>query len=125
MTKALRTRGQLEAEVAAALTQFERDHMGRGPRGARAHLVADMVVVRLAGILSPAEQALSLEAGGVDLIKQVRSRMIEAAQETLWSLVQAAAGVKVVSMHTDLSTRSGERVFVFVLEQEPEVRQGL
>lgn len=118
----MRTRGQIEAEVATALTQFERDHMGRGPRTARAHLIADLVVVRLAGILSAAEQTLSRESGGVDLIKQLRSRMIEAATPVLYDLVVKAAGVEVVSMHTDLSTRTGERVFMFVLAREPEMR---
>lgn len=122
MNRTLRTRGQIEADVATALTQFERDHMGRGPRGARAHLVGELVVIRLAGILSPAEQALSTENGGVDLIKQVRSRMIEAARSVLHGLIESATGEEVVSMHTDLSTRTGERVFVFVLAREPAMR---
>lgn len=116
------TRGQVEAEIATALTQFERDHMGRGPRSARAHLLGELVLVRLAGILSPAEQVLSEQPGGVDLIKQVRSRMIEGAKDQLQRLIGKATGADVVSMHTDLSTRTGERVFVFVLDRELDVR---
>lgn len=122
MNEPARTRGQVEADVATALTQFERDHMGRGPRSARAHVLGELVVVRLGGILSPAEQGLSQQAGGVDLIKQLRSRMIESSRDTLYDLITRATGVGVVSMHTDLSTRTGERVFVFVLEREPGFR---
>lgn len=118
----MRSRGQIEADVAAALSQFERDHMGRGPRSARAHLIGEVVAVRLGGILSVAEQTLSREPGGVELIKQLRTRLIEAARPRLDELVTDATGVDVVSMHSDLSTRTGERVFLFILEREPDMR---
>jgi uncharacterized protein YbcI len=111
-----RTKGQIEAAVTAALTQFERDFLGRGPREARTFIVEDLVVVRLKGILSTAEQQLSLEPGGAELIKQVRSRLIENSSAALARFVEAETGVSVVSMHTDISTRTGERVFVFELE---------
>jgi uncharacterized protein YbcI len=112
-----RTKGQIEAAVTAALTQFERDFLGRGPREARTFIVQDLVLVRLKGILSAAEQQLSLEPGGAELIKQVRSRLVEGSSDALARFVEAETGVPVVSMHTDISTRTGERVFVFELEQ--------
>ncbi len=112
-----KTKGQIEAAVTAALTQFERDFLGRGPREARTFIVQDLVLVRMKGILSTAEQQLSLEPGGVELIKQVRSRLIEGSNAALGRLVEAEVGVPVVSMHTDISTRTGERVFVFGLER--------
>lgn len=112
-----KTKGQIEAAVTAALTQFERDFLGRGPREARTFIVQDLVLVRMKGILSTAEQQLSLEPGGVELIKQVRSRLIEGSNDALARLVEAEVGVPVVSMHTDISTRTGERVFVFGLER--------
>jgi len=112
-----KTKGQIEAAVTAALTQFERDFLGRGPREARTFIVQDLVLVRLKGILSTAEQQLSLEPGGAELIKQVRSRLVEGSADTLARVVEAETGVPVVSMHTDISTRTGERVFIFELEQ--------
>ena len=112
-----KTKGQIEAAVTAALTQFERDFLGRGPREARTFIVQDLVLVRLKGILSVAEQQLSLEPGGAELIKQVRSRLVEGASDVLARFVEAETGVPVVSMHTDISTRTGERMFVFELEQ--------
>jgi uncharacterized protein YbcI len=113
-----RTRGQIEAAISAALTRFEREHLGRGPREARTHLLGDQVLVRLRGILSPAEQQLATEPGGVELIKQVRSRLIEGSRGAIVALVEEQVGVAVVSMHTDLSTRTGERVFVFRLARD-------
>lgn len=107
----------MEADVTAALTQFERDHLGRGPREARTTLVGDLALVRLKGILTPAEQALACEPGGVELIKQMRSRLIESASPMISALVEEASGARVVSMHTDISTRTGERVFVFGLDR--------
>lgn len=114
------TKGQIEAAVTQALTKFEREHLGRGPRSARSHVVQDMVLVRLGGILSPAEKQLSLENGGADLIKQMRSRLVESSSHTLKSLVESVTGLGVVTMHTDISSRTGERIFVFVLEQDLE-----
>lgn len=112
-----RTRGQIEAAVTAALTQFERDFLGRGPREARTFILQDLVLVRLKGILSAAEQQLSRESGGVELIKQVRSRLVEGAADQIARLVEAEIEIPVVSMHTDISTRTGERIFVFELER--------
>jgi uncharacterized protein YbcI len=111
------TKGQIEAAVTAALTQFERDFLGRGPREARTFIVQDLVLVRLKGILSAAEQQLSREPSGTELIKQVRSRLVEGSASVLAGLVEAEIGIPVVSMHTDISTRTGERVFVFELER--------
>lgn len=115
-----RTKGQIEAAVTEALTRFERDYLGRGPKEARSFIVQDMVLVRLMGILSPAEQQLSEEADGIELLKQVRSRLIESSSRQLQTLVEEATGASVVTMHTDISSRTGERVFVFGLDQDLE-----
>lgn len=116
-----RTRGQVEAEITAAITQFERDHLGRGPREARTFIVQDLVLVRLKGILTPAEQQLAREPGGVELIKQMRSRLIEASTAVLEQIVSEKTGARVLSMHTDISTRTGERIFVFDLDDVLEL----
>lgn len=112
------TKGQVEAAITAAITQFERDYLGRGPREARTFIVQDLVVVRLKGVLSPAEQQLGRERDGVALIKRVRSRLIEAASSELTAIVEAHTGAAVVTMHTDISTRTGERVFVFGMDRD-------
>lgn len=121
-----RTKGQIEAAITTAISQFERDFLGRGPKNARAFIVADMAIVRLMGILSPAEQKLGEESGGVELIKQMRSRLIEGSAGVLIQLVEEATGSRVTTMHTDISSRTGERMFVFGLDRNlEEVLQAL
>ena len=111
------TRGEVEAAITRGITQFERDYLGRGPREARTFIIEDMVLVRLKGILSPAELQLSQEPGGVEMIKQMRSRLVESCADELTAIVAEETGCRVLSMHADISARSGERVFVFGLDQ--------
>lgn len=115
-----RSKGQIEAAITTSMTQFERDYLGRGPREARTFIIQDMVLVRLKGILSPAEQHLSHEPGGVEMIKQMRSRLVESCNDDLSGLVENETGCSVISMHADISARTGERVFVFVVDQDLE-----
>jgi uncharacterized protein YbcI len=115
-----RTKGQVEAAVTEAITQYERDHLGRGPKEAKTFIVENLVVIRLQGILSPAERQLSEEDDGVELLKQMRTRLIEGSSGDLRTLVTKETGVEVVSMHTDISARTGERIFVFSLADDLE-----
>ena len=119
---ASRTKGQVEAAVTEAITQYERDHLGRGPKEAKTFIVENLVVIRLQGILSPAEQQLSKEKSGVELIKQHRMRLIESSSRELSRLVEQQTGATVISLHTDISSRTGERIFVFVLNEDLEAR---
>ncbi|MFB6247264.1 MAG: DUF2294 domain-containing protein [Salinibacter sp.] len=115
-----KTKGQIEAAVTEAITQFERDYLGRGPKEAKSFIVENLVVVKLQGILGPAERRLSHEDGGVELIKKMRRRVIESCSDDLSELVAAETGIEVVSMHADISARTGERVFVFTLDDDLE-----
>jgi len=118
----MRIKGQLEAEISDAITKFEREYMGRGPADARTYLVEDMVIVRLRGVLTPAEQQLAKAedpARGRRLIKEVRDELIESARVLLEAVIKDLTGCDVVSMHTDISTSIGERVIIFVLDGRP------
>jgi uncharacterized protein YbcI len=115
-----KTKGQIEAAVTEAITQFEREYLGRGPKEAKSFVVENLLVVKLQGILGPAERRLSHEEGGVELIKEMRRRVIESCSGDLSGLVRQETGVEVVSMHADISARTGERVFVFTLEEDLE-----
>ena len=113
-----KTKGQIEAAVTEAVTQYERDYLGRGPKEAKTFIVENLVVIKLQGILSPAERQLSHENDGVELIKKMRTRLIESSSDELSRLVTEETGIEVVSMHTDISARTGERIFVFSLESD-------
>jgi uncharacterized protein YbcI len=122
----MRSQGEIEAAVAQAMARFEQEYMGRGPKDIRAHLIDDILLVRLRGVLTAAEQHLvqMLPAEkGRDLLKQVRTHLIETARPVMEAMVQEITGVKVVSLHHDISTVSGEEVAVFTLAQSPLVRE--
>src|ERR1051325_3591596 len=100
--------------------------MGRGPKDIRAHLIEDLLVVRLQGVLTAAEQHLvqSLPAEkGRDLLKQVRIQLIEAARPVMEAMVQKITSVKVLSLHHDISTTTGEEVVLFTLIEAPLFRE--
>src|SRR5205823_8801860 len=98
----MKTQGEIEAAICEGISRFEQDYMGRGPKHVHAHLIADLVVVRLQGVLTAAEQHLvqSLPAEkGRDLLKQVRTHLIETARPRMEAMVQEVVGVKVLSLH--------------------------
>jgi uncharacterized protein YbcI len=108
----------LEAEISEALIQFEREYMGRGPLETKAYLVDDMVLVRLKGVLTPAETKLAQNAadsGGREVIKQMRHELLERARPALEAMIVRILGVQVRSLHTDISTVTGERIILFTL----------
>ena len=99
--------------------------MGRGPKDIRAHLIEDVLVVRMQGVLTAAEQHLvkSLSAEkGRDLLKQVRTHLIETARPVMEAMVQEITGVKVLTVHHDISTVTGEEVVLFTLAESPILR---
>lgn len=112
------TQGQLEARISEAIIKFEREYMGRGPEEAKSYLVEDLVVVRLRGVLTPAERQLArsdVNEQGRNLIKQVRMELLERGRPLLEDIVTDITGQKVRSLHTDISTVTGERIIVFSL----------
>jgi uncharacterized protein YbcI len=122
----MKTQGEIEAAICAGIGLFEQEFRGRGPQDINAHLLGDFVVVRLRGLLTPAEQQLAKVPSekGRDLLKQVRTHLIETANPSLQSMVQAITGVKVVSLHHDISTVTGEGFIFFTLAESPLCRQG-
>ncbi|NOQ98002.1 MAG: DUF2294 family protein [Calditrichae bacterium] len=114
------TRGQLEAEISTAITQFEEDHLGRGPRETRTHIIQDMVLIRLKGVLTPAENNLAKTPEGAQLIKEVRLRLIENSRTLIEKMISEKTGAKLVSLHTDISAKTGERFFVFIVDKNLE-----
>ena len=115
-----KTKGQLEADISAAITQFEKDHLGRGPKEARTFIIEDMVLIRLRGVLTPAEEKLAKDERGAQLIKQMRMRLIESSQSLLIQIIEEKIGAKIITVHTDISTSTGERVFIFGLDRNRE-----
>jgi len=122
----MKTHGEIESAICEGISRFEQDYMGRGPKDIRTHLLGDLLVVRLQGVLTAAEQhlvkSLSPEKGR-DLLKQVRTHLLETARPIMEAMVEKVTGIKVVTMHHDISTLTGEEVVLFTLARSPDFRE--
>ena len=122
----MKTQGEIEAAICQGMSRFEQEYMGRGPKDIRAHLIDDLVVVRLQGVLTAAEQHLvkSLPAEkGRDLLKQVRTHLLETARPLMEAMIRDITGIKVISLHHDISTATGEELVLFTLSGAPQCRE--
>jgi len=123
----MKTQGEIEAAICEGLNRFEQEYMGRGPKEIHAHLVGDCLLVRLHGVLTAAEKQLvkTLPAEkGRDLLKQVRTHLIETARPVMERMIEDITGVKVISLHHDISTSTAEEVVIFTLAESPGFREG-
>ena len=122
----MKTQGEIEAAVCEGVIRFEHEYMGRGPKDIRAHLIGDLLLVRLHGVLTAAEQQLAKTLNddkGRSLLKQVRTQLMETARPALEIMVHDMTSVKVVSLHHDISTVTGEEVVLFTLATSPVSRE--
>src|SRR5271170_5420957 len=122
----MKTQGEIEATICQGMSHFEQDYMGRGPKNIHAHVIGDLLLVRLQGVLTAAEQqlvkSLSPEKGR-DLLKEVRTQLMETARPLMEGMVQEVTGVKIISLHHDISTITGEEVILFTLAEAPSFRE--
>ena len=122
----MKTRGEMESALCEVMSRFEQEYMGRGPKDINAHLIDDLLVVRLQGVLTAAEkhliQSLTAERGR-DLVKQVRTQLIETARPVMAAMVQEVTGATALSVHHDISTVTGEEVVLFTLNKSPLFRE--
>lgn len=114
------TKGMLEAEISRALTQWEKEYLGRGSVQVKADILRNMIIVHLKGVLTPAEKELAKSKSGMISIKRLRADLIETGNDQLKELIESLTDEIVESFHTDISTRTGERMIVFTLKENIE-----
>jgi uncharacterized protein YbcI len=112
-----RTRGEIEAEMTQAIVKFEKEYLGRGPLDARTFFVNDMILIRLKGLISLAERKLAESRDGESVMKETRRQLLETCRPLIEELVQEIVGCRMVSLHTDMSTRTGERILVLTVDR--------
>jgi uncharacterized protein YbcI len=112
-----RQQSKAEASISDEMMAFQHEFVGRGPERIRTLIVEDLVIVRSFGMFTPAERQLANTYEGPKLIKAMRQQVLEAGRSNLEAIVQKHAGVEVVSVHSDISTKSGEWMDVFVLDR--------
>lgn len=111
------TKGQLEAKICEIVSKFEIEYMGRGPKTIKAYILNDLIVVRLTGFLSPSEQKLTDNAQGVELFKKVRTSLFEGGRGYLETLLTEVMDVAIVSTHSDISTKTGEKIIIITVDR--------
>jgi uncharacterized protein YbcI len=122
----MKTQGELEAAICEGFTHFEQEFMGRGPKKIHAHLLGDLLLVRMQGVLTAAERQLIKTLPpekGRDLLKQVRTQLIETSRPLIEAMVEKVTGVIVLSLHHDISTATAEEVVILTLSEAPPVRE--
>jgi uncharacterized protein YbcI len=108
----------MESAIRNAIIKFEQEFMGRGPDDVRAFIVRDLVVVRLKGVLTPAERQLAKTTEGVDMVKRLRQNLIAQGRDKLCEKVSEITGAKILGVFTDIDVQLGERIFVFTVDRE-------
>ncbi|MBU0439009.1 DUF2294 domain-containing protein [Staphylococcus succinus] len=114
------TKGTYESEISKAITQWEKDFLGRGSLSVKTDILRDMIIVSLQGVLTQAEYKVCETNEGLLTIKKTRSKLVESGIEALNDIVLSVTGEQVKSFHTDLSSRTGERVMIFKLYNDLE-----
>jgi uncharacterized protein YbcI len=113
-----KTRGEAEAEFTKAIIKLEKDYLGRGPSDARTFFLSDMIVVRLRGILTPAEAKLAESPDGRAVVKETRRLLFDSSRPMIEEIVREVTGCNVISLHTDMSTKTGERIIVLTVDTD-------
>jgi uncharacterized protein YbcI len=108
----------MEGAIRVAIIKFEQEFMGRGPDDVRTFVVRDLVVVRLKGVLTPAERQLAKTVEGVEMVKRLRQNLIALGREKLCEQLNEITGAKTLALFTDIDVQLGERIFVFSLDQD-------
>ncbi|MDF2878945.1 MAG: hypothetical protein K0S30_2041 [Clostridia bacterium] len=114
------TKGQLEAKLSEAISKFELEYMGRGPKTIRTYIISDMILVRLSGFLSPSEQKLADTPQGIELFKKVRASLFVGGRGYLETLITDIIDVTIISAHSDISTKTGEKIIVLTTNKNLE-----
>jgi uncharacterized protein YbcI len=122
----MKTQGEIEAAICAGVNRIEQDYLGRGPKQIQAHLIGDLLIVRLRGVLTISEQQLvktTPSEKGRDLLKQVRTQLMETARPMFEALVFETTGVNMFSLHHDICTITGDEIVIFTLQESPLFRE--
>jgi uncharacterized protein YbcI len=110
----------MEAEITQAVVKFEKEYLGRGPLDARTFFVNDLILIRLRGVLTAGERKLAETREGQALLKETRRQLFESSIEVFEEMIAQATGCKLISFHTDISTKTGERIIVLTTDTNLE-----
>lgn len=117
------TKGALEDKISNLMVRFQKEQFGRGAESAKTYILEDMIIVRLKGVLTPAEKQLAQTPEGKSVIKEFRYHLEQICRPQMEELIQHITRAKVISLHCDISTKTGERVDIFILDRSLTERE--
>ena len=115
-----KSKGQIEDLITKKAIKFYLDTLGTGPKEAKTYILEDMVIVRLQGRLLPIEQRLLQSQSGLHLVKDIRQTLHSLTTGELMKIISKITNHKIVSTHSDISTKTGEIIEIFVLDNNFE-----
>lgn len=113
------TKGQIEAKISEAVTNFEVEIMGRGPKQINTIITEDLIIVRLEGFFSVSEKRLA-DNDSVELIKKVRTLLFENEEENFKNIIEDIIQTNIISLHSDVSTKTGEKIIIMTVDENLE-----
>lgn len=116
----LHSKKKLEADINTAFIKFQRDLIGKGPHEAKTYIISDMLITRFIDVLTVEEKHLVNHNSGKKLVKQMRTLLREIYSKDYEKIVEEFTGCKVLSSHSDINTKTGERIEVFIMEKDLE-----
>lgn len=116
------TKGQLEAKISEIVSKFEVVYLGRGPKTIRAHIMGDMIVVRMVCYMSPGDRKLASSKKGIELLKATAVHLFEEGRDQLITMLKDAFDIHIISTHMDLSTQTGEKIIILSLKDDLEMK---
>lgn len=114
------TKGACESKISKAITQWEKEYLGRGSLSVKTDIIRNMIIVDLQGVLTPAEYSVCETQEGLLSIKRTRSKLVESDMDHLYQMIFEITQQDVKSFHTDLSSRTGERMMIFKMHHNIE-----
>jgi uncharacterized protein YbcI len=111
--------GNLSRDVSRAMVNLLKDHIGRGPSYARAHIHDDLVVVVLHGSMTHAERKLASEGEGA-LVRNTRQVLNGTFRKDANGLIEQLTGQQVTAFLSDQDVEKDIVVQAFVLAPQPE-----
>jgi len=121
IAKMSRSKKGIESIISQAMARFFKEQISERPEVVITQVVGDTIIVRLKGVLPPAERHLAKDKeGGGKLIEELRVKLIERAKPLLEVMIRNLTGAEVVDLYSSFNAETGERIEIFTLNKDLE-----
>ncbi|KNY26302.1 DUF2294 domain-containing protein [Pseudobacteroides cellulosolvens] len=111
---------QIEAKISDAVSKFETEVYGKGPKSIRTIISQDLIIIRTGNIISLAQRKIAENIEGIKQIKEFKVTQFEATKDYLKDLVIKIVNCDVISSHYETSTKTGENLIILAMRENIE-----